>query len=357
MSTREARGGGARSRSTPPPVQAARRRSGSPGSTAVGGPAAGSRVAGTVRGGGTQVSDVQRVRMLRAALEIVGEVGYGGMSVARVTARAGISRRTFYDLFEDREHCFLAVFEWSVARVRAVAEDAAAGEPAWRGRVRAGLAGLLAFLEEEPTIGSLLVVDALATGSRVLEARARVIVELIGVLDQGRGEGGNDLRPPELTAEAVVGAVLAVVHARLLERDRRPLLGLLNPLMGMIVLPYLGQAAASEELARPVPKAPRRSRRSTGDPLGGLEMRLTYRTLRVLAAIAAQPQASNRLVADSAGVQDQGQISKLLGRLETLGLIANSGHGRAKGEPNAWSLTARGEEVELSLKTQAQVST
>ena len=62
----------------------------------------------------------------------------------------------------------------------------------------------------------------------------------------------------------------------------------------------------------------------------------TYRTERVLEAIARHPGASNREVADFAGVLDEGQISKLLKRLESLGLIENTGEGQPKGKPNAW---------------------
>jgi DNA-binding MarR family transcriptional regulator len=78
-------------------------------------------------------------------------------------------------------------------------------------------------------------------------------------------------------------------------------------------------------------------------------MRLTYRTLMVLGAVAAEPGASNRRIADTAGVHDQGQISKLLGRLEKLELIHNNGNGQPKGEPNAWTLTPRGREVQQVL--------
>ena len=79
-------------------------------------------------------------------------------------------------------------------------------------------------------------------------------------------------------------------------------------------------------------------------------MRLTYRTARVLRGIAERPGISNRQVAEHAGVQDQGQISKLLARLERLGLTANSGEGHAKGEPNAWTLTPLGEQVAQRLQ-------
>jgi chromosome segregation and condensation protein ScpB len=86
-------------------------------------------------------------------------------------------------------------------------------------------------------------------------------------------------------------------------------------------------------------------------------MRLTYRTMRVLTAIAAHPGASNRQIADAAGVADQGQISKLLLRLHNLALIHNIGEGPTKGEPNAWTLTTTGEEVERTIREQTTTET
>jgi chromosome segregation and condensation protein ScpB len=85
------------------------------------------------------------------------------------------------------------------------------------------------------------------------------------------------------------------------------------------------------------------------DPLRALNMRLTYRTVRVLMAVAANSGSSNRMVADGAGVSDPGQISKLLHRLERLGLIGNDGTGRPPGGPNAWSLTEKGRAVHGAL--------
>jgi hypothetical protein len=75
--------------------------------------------------------------------------------------------------------------------------------------------------------------------------------------------------------------------------------------------------------------------------------------VRVLLAVASYPASSNRRVGSAAGVADQGQISKLLARLQTLGLVANTGGDHTRGEPNAWTLTARGREVTLTLQTQA----
>jgi AcrR family transcriptional regulator len=304
--------------------------------------------AGHDESGREQLGEVQRVRMLAAAAQVVAEYGFGGMSITRVTGRARVSRRTFYDLFDDREDCFLAVFDEAVDRARTVAIRAAAGKRSWREQVRAGLAALLVFAGDEPVAGSLLIVDALGAGPKVLARRAKVLATLHAIVDQGRSEAKPGKELPPLTAEGTVGAVLAIIHARMLDDSGPPLLELVSSLMGTIVLPYLGQPAAMQELARPVPVVTRTWAPPAKGPLDGVEMRLTYRTLRVLATISSQPAASNREIAHLAGVADQGQISKLLTRLERLGLVHNAG-AHAKGEPNAWRLTHKGLEVQEAV--------
>jgi hypothetical protein len=128
----------------------------------------------------------------------------------------------------------------------------------------------------------------------------------------------------------------------------------------MIVLPYLGPAAARREQTLPVPQAPSAPQSgpfsqamSFEDPLQGLQMRWTYRTARVMQGIAELPGASNRAIADYAGIHDQGQVSKLLARLQRLGLIANTGDGQLRGEPNAWVHTPLGDHVAKRLRAKS----
>jgi AcrR family transcriptional regulator/DNA-binding MarR family transcriptional regulator len=297
------------------------------------------------------VEEIQRARMLAALVEVAGERGAGGVTVARVVTCSGVSRRTFYELFEDRDACFLAAFDLAVGRAAQRVLPAFEAAGAWRERMRAGLAAMLEFLEDEPGMGRLLLVDALGAGAAALARRTSVVEHLIDAVDEGRREARASARPTRLTAEGVVGAVLAVLHARLANGGAPAMAALLGPLLGIVVLPYQGQAAAARELARPAP-ARRRAIRSGGNPLHGLDMRLTYRTVRVLLTIADGPGASNREVADAAGVADQGQISKLLARLEHLGLIENSGAGPSRGERNAWRLTPKGREIEHTIRQQ-----
>jgi AcrR family transcriptional regulator len=331
------------------------------------------------------VPDIQRARIVGSLIEVVRERGAARVTVAHIVARSGVSRRTFYELFTDRDACFMAALEMAIergaARVLPVFERGAegsdrdgvrrvvgSGESAerWRARVRAGLGALLEFLDDEPDLGGLCVVDTLGASPQALQRRAEIVRMLVDAVDAGRKDARAGLKPTRLTAEGVVGGVLGVLYARFAEgwpnADRsKPMSKLLNPLMAMIVLPYLGPAASAKEAAKPAPRARPRTRRTASNPLEGLDMRLTYRTMRVLIAIvelggrgSADGRApSNRQVADAAGVQDQGQISKLLLRLERLGLIENAGSGPVRGEPNAWRLTARGHEIERAIREQA----
>jgi AcrR family transcriptional regulator/DNA-binding MarR family transcriptional regulator len=301
--------------------------------------------------------EIQRARLLAAAVRAVDELGYPDTSVADITSRARVSRRTFYELFADREECLSRVVEDILGLV--VAELAAAGLEglAWREGVRGGLLAILGFLDREPVLARVLVVQALRGGPRVLERREAVFARLAGVVDEGRLSSVRAERCTPLTAEGLVGAAFSIVYARLLRGERRPLTGLVGELMGMIVLPYQGAGAARREQVRPAPSPSTRSARAgrgsgegVGDPLGGVAMRLTYRTARVLEGIAEHPGSSNRQAGERAGISDPGQVSKLLARLERLGLLANTGSGRVKGEPNAWSLTAKGEMVAGSIR-------
>jgi AcrR family transcriptional regulator len=307
-----------------------------------------------------QIVEIQRSRLLAAAVVAVDELGYADTTVADITSRARVSRRTFYELFKNREECLAAVLEDVVALIEG--EIAAAGLDglAWRERVRGGLWAILAFLDREPALARVCVVQTLRGGMEVLDRREEIMAGLAAVVDEGRNEGARAGGCTPLTAEGIVGAAFTIVYARLLRGERKPLTGLLGELMGMIVLPYRGAAAARREQARPAPAGPVGAAdgpavpgRAVGDPLEGVSMRLTYRTARVLEGVEGRPGASNREVAERAGIHDPGQVSKLLARLERLGLLENTGEGHAKGEPNAWSLTPKGRRVAQSIRIHA----
>jgi AcrR family transcriptional regulator len=286
-----------------------------------------------------RLGELQRARIVGATFDVVCERGAGNVSVAHVVERSGVSRRTFYEQFVDREDCLLAAFEQALASVseRVSAAFEAGGASAgrtlgWRERIRMGLVALLSFLDEEPSMGRVLIAESLACGPRVAERRARVLARVTNAIDEGRTLKGTGSQARSNGAP--------------------PLATLTNPLMGMIVLPYLGRAASRRELERPLPTRTADPRDSSlvSDPFKDTGMRLTYRTVRALLAVAEHDGASNRQVGESAGVPDQGQISKLLGRLHRIGLVSNTGLGPGQGAPNAWRLTEKGRQLTDSIR-------
>lgn len=326
-----------------------------------GGPARGWRPAGRrislqAREHAAVMSEFQRSRLLGAALAQASERGCNDTSVAAIITHAGVSRKTFYELFQSREECFTAVFEEAVAQIARVVGPVYASEGTWSERLRAALSALLEFLESNRDIGVFTLAHITGQQSSSPELRARVLGHLTSAVEEGRSQAKPREELSPLTGELVVGGALTVIDGHL-RRHRPYLSALVNPLMWIIVLPYLGQAAAAKELQRTPPKptrssparAPAKSRPARG-PLEGLDMRVTYRTAMVLAAIGESPGSSNVEIAARVHMPDQGQISKLLARLARLKLVKNYGMGQARGAANAWRLTARGSEVDAAIR-------
>jgi AcrR family transcriptional regulator len=308
---------------------------------------------------GGHVAEMQRRRLLTATTELAFNGGVHALSVAVLCERAGLSRRTFYDLFDDRETCIAAAFKEALDVATEIAIQAGAGKERWRERVRAGLTALLALFDRDPGMGRLLVVEALACGPTTLQTRRSALAQAAVVIDQGRYEttsgrsrpssarsgGAQASEPPPLTAEGIVGAVLSLIHGHMLERDSDPLTNLTGSLMALIVYPYLGATASKQELETALPSEAPLPRRVPSDPFKDLPIRLTYRTACVLTSIAQSPGASSKHIARESGITDAGQISRLLKRLDQSGLIQDKGIGPTKGMARAWTLTNRGHDI------------
>lgn len=292
----------------------------------------------------------QRMRIVSAMTTLAATQGANTTTVADVVGLAGVSRKTFYELFEDRTDCLLAAIDHALAIAAERVRAAEAADEPWIEQIRAGLTALLQFFDEEPQLARLCVIQSLAVGPPVFARRAEVLRELARAVDDGRLRSRR--QPPPLTAESLVGGVLSVIGTRLAQEDSRPLLELVNPLMSLIVLPYRGNRAASEELTRqPPPLRVYPARAPSPRMIQRLPIRVTQRTTAVLAAISVEPGLSNLAVSERAGITDQGQMSKLLARLSHLGLAENTGGGQPRGAANSWHLTSHGKEVEEAIRT------
>lgn len=293
----------------------------------------------------------RRTRILRISERLLCEHGCDRLGVDDVCAAAGVSRASFYGVFSDRGELLLALFDELTRRAGAAMAVAYRGEAEWANGVRAALVELLTFLDAKPLRARFLFIGSLAGDPRMLERRAGVLAELAQALERDSPPPPAGSLPAPFGANATVGAVCAVLRARIVQEPSPSLRELCGSLMGMIVLPHLGAEAARGELARVLPvHAMRRTpvRENTGVPQETVmpyvrpATRLTYRTIGVLMAIAERPRMSNREVGRAVGVVDRGQISRLLARLRRLELIESEVSAAKRGERKAWSLTAAG---------------
>ncbi len=194
----------------------------------------------------------QRERLLEAAVRVVAEKGYAATTVADLTGEAGISRTTFYELFDDKEACFLAAYDGAVdAIVRRIAV-AYEAEEGWPNRARAGLAALLAALAEEPAVARLALVDVGAAGPAAQRRYRAALQRLTPFFDEGRdfAPGGRNL--PANTSRMAIGAVAGLIADELAEERAEDLPKLLSDVLFATLVPYIGPAAAAREVGEKI---------------------------------------------------------------------------------------------------------
>jgi AcrR family transcriptional regulator len=299
------------------------------------------------------VAEFQRARLLRAMACVACERGYHNTTVAAVLAEARVSRKTFYEFFESREDCFLATCEASLAEIAALVAPAYFADGAWHERLRAAFACALDFLDRDHGVAALTVGYLLGVAPERHAGREQALRVLQDAIHAGRLDAPKGLAPSPLTAELLLGGVLAVIHERLSQGDAS-LADLVNPTMATIVLPYLGADAAAREIACKPPELGGSTPRTSSNPLKPFGTRLTYRTARVIEAVAQTPGVSNVQVGLRAGITDQGQLSKLLARLARLGVIKNTANVRVSSAPNSWRLTPAGNEAYVEILRQSE---
>jgi AcrR family transcriptional regulator len=158
------------------------------------------------------VEQVQRERLLEAMVGVAGELGYEHTSVERLIDYAGVSRRTFYDLFADREECFLAAYDEVIAHVLPRVVDACGEGFSPTHRLRNALETFLCFCAEEPHAARLCVVEVLAAGPRARARRASTMERLADLVEEPLRDLHGDRGLGSLAARAFIGGVHELIY-------------------------------------------------------------------------------------------------------------------------------------------------
>jgi AcrR family transcriptional regulator len=168
------------------------------------------------------IASNQRERLLDAIANVVAEKGYASTRVADITDYAGVSRKTFYELFTDKEQCFLAAYDAITALLmdRMARGLAAVAEGSWEVKVRALLGEFLRFLASEPAFARMCIVEVLGSGAAGLARRDAAIEAFFPVVDQlPRSQPGSEQWLSPLTPVFVTGGILEVVYAAIRRGD------------------------------------------------------------------------------------------------------------------------------------------
>lgn len=209
-----------------------------------------------------------RGRLLEAMLVTSGERGYDDVAVRHVIEAGRTSRATFYRYFVDREDCFAQAYaetsEWLCEQMLRTARR----RSGWREGLRAALAELLEFCANQPAIAKALLVEVHAAGERSLSQRRDLMERLSRALDSARREISTRQAPPPVTSDFIVGAIDTLLAAKLMDDDAKRAPEMLPGLLHFVVLQYLGEGAAWEELTA-APLATWEARRAAAKQLPG----------------------------------------------------------------------------------------
>jgi AcrR family transcriptional regulator len=195
----------------------------------------------------------QRTRLLEAVGRAVADRGYAAATIDDIVRGAGVSKKTFYEHFADKQGCFLAAYETAAEELFEQVRDAHATSDDWLGRTRAGIRAYLHWLAAEPALARVFLIEFVAAGPRAADARERMRDRYAVLMRELQEEARADMpalpRLPEEVFHAAVAAVDELVVRRIRETTARDL-PQLEPILLYLQLALLAGpdvAAASAE--------------------------------------------------------------------------------------------------------------
>lgn len=266
-----------------------------------------------------QVIHHQRARIHGAMVEAVAANGYAGTSVRQVVGLAGVSRRSFYELFANKEECFLATYDVIATRgVKRIRRAYQASEGLLEDRLRVGFRELIEGIRANWKGARLVIVDAQTVGPAGLARLRRTTAayeQMLSVSFAREPEGGAVAMP---VVRAIVGGLHWIASLRLREGDSRRLPALAEEMLRWTLLFRSRSAGPVRARAPDPPGAGRASEReevSGWATASGDRWRLLHHALR-LALLEDYKQLSAPQIADAANVSMDVFFDEFAGRDE-----------------------------------------
>jgi len=182
----------------------------------------------------------QRGRLICAVADAVAAKGYADTSVADIIGIAGVSRRTFYEHFDDKEACFLASYDTGARAIFTAMVDAAEGIDRWPDILDAVLSTWLEFLQADLAFTRAYMIEFWAAGAAARERwkqrRDRTAGLLTTLHEQARAEDPDVVAVSDTVVAAVVGGINRVVISHVLSASRAPLTSLKPDLVRFVTM-------------------------------------------------------------------------------------------------------------------------
>ncbi|HEU0018846.1 MAG TPA: TetR/AcrR family transcriptional regulator [Thermoleophilaceae bacterium] len=174
--------------------------------------------------------------------------GYGAMSVQDVVREAGVSRRTFYEQFKNKDHAFLAAYDEASGRLMTTIRNGIDAEQTFEDKISAGFRAFLELLAASPAFAKMCIVEVLAAGPEAIARRARTMEDFTEIFEVAAQQTLVKENPPSpLIAETIVGGVYETVYRRIARGETDELPKLLPDLTESALLPYVGETRAAAQ--------------------------------------------------------------------------------------------------------------
>ncbi len=186
----------------------------------------------------------QKQRIAAGMIAIVVERGYIATTVTQVVTAAGLSRRTFYNYYADKQEAFFDVYgQVCDFLLGAMTEAGEQEKRSWAARVRSELAALLDIVAANPDLARFCLAVPPAAGGEVAAAYRDLLARLVTLLGEGRPK--RTRRPPPAAEYAMAGGLAALILKAVTEsRSPEAISQLLSEVTELVLTPYLGREEA-----------------------------------------------------------------------------------------------------------------
>lgn len=180
---------------------------------------------------------------------VVCRKGYDATTVADVIETAGVSRTTFYEMFRDKQDCFLASYDAVFDVLLYAVENAyRKTDGTWPERIRAGIRALVTLLAQESDIARMAMVEVTSAGPAARQRYRDGLNRFLPFLDEGRGWSEHSKLLPATTSRLAIGAAATLIFDEVRAGRASELERMLPELVFAVLMPYIGPEAAAREM-------------------------------------------------------------------------------------------------------------